>query len=299
MQNGTMYMSKFARVATLVAILVTTRAATSFSSVITDDLGSASQFSVLQYNTSNVSDSAFQGGPIGVVNGNWVQSGGGTTNTQQAETVYLSSGFTNNGPQPPLSTVNNTGFVTSAWSAATSASATFASMTPTVGGITSVTGNTTITENAVGNYVFNITSFASNSNLMLSAPKGSTFVLNISTGSDIHLNSNSWSLGGGLTANDVVYNFLNGTGLQTAGGGNGTQINGIVLDTTGAIQLHPGQVNGEVIAQTFTSSSGAMVVKPPTLVPEASAGWALIPFVGAIFVASARRFRRKEALSVA
>src|SRR4029077_6161395 len=62
------------------------------------DLGSAAGWAVLTYNSNNTSDSAFNGGPIGVVNGNWTQSGGGETDLQQATTVYLSPGFTNNGP---------------------------------------------------------------------------------------------------------------------------------------------------------------------------------------------------------
>ena len=57
-------------VAALVAISGTARA-----SVV--DLGDAAGFSVLTYNSNNTSDSAFQGGPIGVVNGDWTQSGGG------------------------------------------------------------------------------------------------------------------------------------------------------------------------------------------------------------------------------
>src|ERR1700749_2893048 len=78
------------------AALTLLGAASSQASVI--DLGAAGGYSILTYNSSNVSDSAFQGGPIGVVNGNWVQSGGQATNTQQPTTVFLSPGFSNNGP---------------------------------------------------------------------------------------------------------------------------------------------------------------------------------------------------------
>ena len=75
----------------LTALLATSFAAT--ASVV--DLGAAAGWSVLTYNSNNTSDSAFQGGPIGVVNGDWTQSGGGQTNTQQPTTVYLSPGFHN------------------------------------------------------------------------------------------------------------------------------------------------------------------------------------------------------------
>ena len=251
------------------------------------DLGAAAGFSVLTFNTNNTSDTEILGGPIGVVNGNWVQSGGGATNAQQtdpngAKTVILSPGFTNNGPSF-LTTVTNGPLLQTAWSAAQTASSNFSSMAATPGSITSVSGNTTVTETVAGNYVLDISSFADNSNLKLVAPTGSTFVVNITSGALIHLNSNTWSLGPGLTSNDVVYNFLNGTSLQTAGGGNSTVIDGIVLDTTGSINLHPGQINGEVIAQTFTSSSGAEVNTPniPS-VPETSSFLPLLLFLGCI-----------------
>src|ERR1700693_1317231 len=86
------------------------------------DLGDAAGFAVLTYNSNNTSDSAFQGGPIGVVNGNWTQSGGGQTNTQTPTTVYLSPGFTNNGPAVET-TVFNGPLLNSAWTDAQNASA--------------------------------------------------------------------------------------------------------------------------------------------------------------------------------
>src|ERR1700756_4596824 len=80
-------------------------AAAAFSLTLTNDgrasvvdLGDAGGFSVLTYDSNNTSDSAFQGGPIGVVNGNWTQSGGQQTSNQQPAIVYLSPGHTNNGP---------------------------------------------------------------------------------------------------------------------------------------------------------------------------------------------------------
>jgi hypothetical protein len=253
------------------------------------DLGNASGFSVLTYNTSNVSDSAFQNGPIGVVNGNWVQSGGGQTNTQQATKVFLSPGHTNNGPAVET-TVFNSSLLNSAWTDAQNASAMLASLAPTqtLGAIT--TGQT-ISESAVGHYVLNISSISLNqSALTLSAPVGSTFVLNIS--GNITLNGGSQGngilLGGGLKANDVVYNLTGAnSNLTTSGGGNAQNIFGIVLATgAGAsVNLHPGAVFGEVIATTFTSSSGALV----TAVPEVAPSSVIFGFLGLIVAFSSRR----------
>src|ERR1700726_1256405 len=162
------------------------------------DLGSAAGWAVLTYNSNNTSDSAFNGGPIGVVNGNWTQSGGGQTDTQQPTTVYLSPGFTNNGPSVET-TVYDASKLNAAWTDAVNASAMLASLAPTqtFGAIT--TGQT-ISESTKGNYVFNISSISLNqSALTLSAPAGSQVVLNIS--GNITLNGGSQGngilLGGG------------------------------------------------------------------------------------------------------
>ena len=252
------------------------------------DLGDAAGWSVLTYNSSNVSDSAFKGGPIGVVNGNWTQSGGGQTNTQQPTTVYLSPGHTNNGPAV-LTTVFNAPLLNSAWADAMNASAMLASLTPTQT-LGAITTGMTISESVVGNYVFNISSINLNqSALTLSAPAGSTFILNIS--GNITLNGGSQGNGlhiaGGLTNNDVIYNLTGAnSNLTTSGGGNAQQVYGIVLATgSGAsVNLHPGAINGEVIATTFTSSSGALVI-----VPEVTPSSVIFGFLGLLVAASSRR----------
>ncbi len=257
------------------------------------DLGDAAGFSVLTYNSNNTSNSAFQGGPIGVVNGNWTQSGGGQTNNQQPTQVILSPGHTNNGP-PVLTTVYNAALLNSAWTDATNASAMLASLTPTqvLGAITS---GMTISESAVGHYVLSITNINLNqSALILNAPAGSTFVLNIS--GNITLNGGSQGngllLAGGLTPNDVVYNLTGAnSNLTTSGGGNAQQINGIVLATgaNASVNLHPGQINGEVIARTFTTSSGALVNAPPVPVPEVAPSSVIFGFLGLVVAFSSRR----------
>ena len=278
---------KFPRLA-IVALSVTLFLSAAMTNASVVDLGDAAGFSVLTYNTSNVSDSAFQGGPIGVVNGDWKQSGGGQTNTQQPTTVYLSPGHTNNGPAV-LTTVYNAPLLNSAWTDAVNASAMLASLAPTHT-YGSITSNLTISESVVGNYVLNITDInLGQEHLTLSAPAGSTFVLNIS--GDITLAGgsagNGLRIAGGLTTNDVVYNLTGANSkLTTSGGGNAQQIYGIVLATgSGAsVNLHPGAINGEVVATTFTSSSGALVV-----VPEVTPSSVIFGFLGLIVAASSRR----------
>jgi Putative Ice-binding-like adhesive domain len=251
------------------------------------DLKSAAGWSVLTYNSNNTSDSAFNGGPIGVVNGNWTQSGGGTTNTQQPTTVYLSPGFTNNGPNV-LKTVYDAAKLNAAWNDAVNASAMLASLAPTqtFGAITSAM---TISEATKGDYVFNISSINLNqSALTLSAPAGSQFVLNIS--GNITLNGGSQGngilLAGGLNSSDVFIN-LTGTdsNLTTSGGGNAQQIFGTVIATglNASVNLHPGQINGEIIARTLTTSSGALEV------PEVTPSSVIFGFIGLVVAFGSRR----------
>jgi len=269
------------------------------TAALVDVLGSAKGFSVLTYNTNNTSDSAFQGGPIGVVNGDWTQSGGGTTNTQQPTQVILSPGHTNNGPAV-LTTVFNAPQLNSAWTDAMNASAMLASLAPTqtFGAITS---GMSITESAVGKYVFNISSINLNqSALTLSAPAGSSFVLNIS--GDITLNGGSSGhgllLAGGLTSSDVIWNLTgSNSSITTTGGGNANTIYGTILATgsNASVNLHPGGVVGEIIATTLTTSSGALSSIPQ--VPEVTPGSVIFGFLCLVTLASSWRARKAHALS--
>ena len=252
------------------------------------DLGNAAGWSVLTFNSNNTSDSAFNGGPIGVVNGNWTQSGGGQTDNQQPTTVYLSPGFTNNGP-PVETTAFNASLLNSAWTDAMNASASLASLAPTqtFGAITS---GLTISESAVGHYVFDISSISLNQDhITLSAPAGSTFVLNIS--GNISLNGGSQGngilLAGGLKNSDVAINLTGAnSSVTTTGGGNAQQIFGtiIAVGSGDSVNLHPGQINGEIIARTLTTSSGSLSV-----VPEVTPGSVIFGFIGLVVAVSSRR----------
>jgi hypothetical protein len=264
------------------------------------DLEAASGFSVLTYNSNNTSDFAFQGGPIGVVSGNWVQSGGQQTNNRHATNMYLGSGFTSSGPAVET-VVTNGARLTSAWISATNASSAFAALTPaqTFGSITS---GQTITETAVGNCVLSISSINLNqSALVLSAPAGSIFVINISS----NITLAGGSLGGGLllaagvTANDVVHDLTGSTSKRTTSGcGNAQTINGIVLavGSSAYVNPHPGGVNGKIVATTFTSSSGSHVSAPPlTAVPEVNTAMPLLGVISLVFGARFVRCRRMVA----
>lgn len=229
--------------------------------------------------------------------GNWTQSGGGETNLQQPTTVYLSPAFKNNGPSVET-TVYDAAKLNASWSAATSASSSAAGLAPTQP-LGSINSNTTVTGANVGHYVLSISDINLNhpASPTLNAPAGSTFVLNIS-GSVVINGAGGTGLlvAGGLKSTDVLYNLTGGGSITTAGGGNGSLIQGTVLDIGGSVNLHPGEVDGEVIAKTFTSSSGTLVSTPPgsmTSVPEPSSFLPLAAVLGTV-VAGARLRRKPE-----
>jgi hypothetical protein len=226
-------------------------------------LGAAAGYSVLVHDLTNTSNSAFQGAPIGVVVGDWKQTGGGATNSQQPTIVYLSPGFVNNGPVVET-TVYDAPRLNAAWTDATAASANMAVRPPTTV-LGTVSTNTVITQAAVGNYVVNIANIDLNhgESLTLNAPAGSTFVVNVSGSANISGDgSNGLLIAGGLGTSDVVYNFTGtGTVLKTSGG-NESLIQGNVLAPNGSVELNSAGVTGEIIAKDIKSSGGTLTWAP-------------------------------------
>jgi hypothetical protein len=231
------------------------------------NLGVAAGYSVLTYDSSNTSNSAFQGAPIGVVHGDWKQSGGGATSSQQPTIVYLSPGYNNNGPAVET-TVYDAPRLNAAWTAATTASTNMAALPPTTV-LGSISANTVVTKVAVGNYVVSVTDFdlKHGESLTLSAPAGSTFVVNVSGDGKISGDgSNGLLIAGGLGTSDVVYNFT-GTGevLKTSGG-NGSIIQGNLLAPNGSFKLNSAVVTGEIIVKELKSSAGTITWAPAAAV---------------------------------
>ena len=273
------------------------------------DLGAGNAFLLLSYNSPNISDSAFNGSGLdmGVVNGNWNQSGGGQTDNQKAADVILSPGHTFNGPSIETA-IFNAARLNNAWADAQAASAMLKSLAPTQT-LGDINQGLTITEANVGNYVLSIHDINLNqAALTLIAPKGSTFVLNIS--GNVTLNGGSQGngllIGGGLT-NDAVFYNLTGAGskLDATGGGNAQTIVGTVFATgaNASVNLHPGAIMGQVFATTFTSSSGALITDTPpgtiTQLPEVTPASVMFGFLGLIVAASTRRMLRRRMSPVA
>lgn len=244
-------------------------------------LGDASEFSLLVTDGGiNSSDSAFQNRDIGLAAAGftYAQSGGGETNLQQPTDALINTGSTVGDHPANVTIVQNNStnaFLAQAVTDATNESAILAAL-PSTMSLGNVTGGETVTllsgENVVSVGNINLNQAA----LTLSAPAGATIIVNVS--GTITLNGgsqgNGLRLAGGVTPNDVFFNILStGNNVTTTGGGNAQDIQGSILDLKGDVELHPGEVDGQIIAKTFSSSSGALV--SPVPVPEPSA-WVMM-----------------------
>lgn len=268
-----------------------------FASVV--DLGDASGFAVLATDGNlTSSDSAFQGN-IGVAASgfSYSQAGGSETDLQQPITAYINSGSTV-GTVPPAVTVNQSSdaFLAQAVSDAKTASTNLANLTST-GNLGNITSAQTVTESAVGNYVFSVgTINLSQAALTLSAPAGSTFVLNIYNGVTLNgagLPGTGILVSGGLSSRDVVFNVLNGGSVSTTGIGSSQDIQGTILALGGAVSLDSAEVDGQVIAESFSSGRVTNVSPGPlNAIPEYNAGFVLAALSPLMLLITPSRIRR-------
>jgi choice-of-anchor A domain-containing protein len=258
------------------------------------DLGQAGQFTLLALGGS-IDDSGPLGpqgdpysvnGPVGVVtSGEKFQASGSVTYNGP---IFLHSGVGFNSsakgvPQPTMSSSVDAMLAQAKQDAfAASNFALGLAPTQTLG---TVNSNLSITQQSVGNYVLKITSinFSGDKALTLSAPAGSTFVLNISD--SIVLTSGSIKVAGGITAADVLINYTGTSDVRFSGGGNTSEVFATILAPNATVGLHPGLVVGSVIANAITMSSGADVVPVPEVAPSS----VLFGFLGLIVAFGSRR----------
>jgi choice-of-anchor A domain-containing protein len=258
------------------------------------DLGAAGQFAVLALN-GGIDDSgpftspANVSGDVGLASsGQQFQASG---SVQYDGRVYLRSGDSYNSsapgvPQPTMGPAVDA-FLGQARTDALngSAIATLLGQNPTATYGT-INSNFSIAENAQGSYVFNLQGidFSGGKTLTLSAPAGSSFLLNIST--TFKLTTGSILLGGGLHAADVLYNYTGAADVQFSGGGNASVVYGTILAPNATIGLHPGAVFGSVIGSAITMSSGAQVIG---VIPEVTPGSVIFGFLGLVVAVASRR----------
>jgi len=233
-------------------------------------------------------------GNIGVASPGFKYQGSGSVNDPGEFDIHTGSTFSTSssgttGPlmQGPAIDAR----LENARTAAINTSSFYAGQTPNAS-YGNLSGNFTISQGTVGNYIFNVAgiNLSGNDTITLSAPTGSTFVLNVS-GSFQLSGSTHISLAGGLTAADVLYNVLGTGNVAFSGGGNSSGIDGILLAINRDVMLSPVLINGAVIAKDINMSSGASVLG---VVPEMNAGLMIPGLVGLMLLASSRRLLKRK-----
>lgn len=278
-----------AAVAALCAV-TTTRA----SMIGPVNLGTAGDYALLAL-SGDIQDSGPTGpdanpysvnGKIGVVSGSgkFQTSGSRTYNGP----IYLHTGATYSssaqGAPPPMSSPAIDAMLAQASADAFAASA-FALTLPVTATYGTINNNLTISQGNVGNYVFNIgnISFSGGKSLTLSAPAGSNFILNISSG--LTLTGGNILLAGGLTPDHVLINYTGTSAIRFSGGGNSSRLYGTILAPNAHVQITPGFVAGSIIAASIQMSSGANVIPIPEVTPSS----VIFGFLGLIVAFSSRR----------
>jgi hypothetical protein len=259
-------------------------------------LGNASRFAALALNGNvAMSGGSTITGPVGVASASgfsFSQSGGNTfTSDAYIHTGSTISGVTSPpaanifGPNDPATDTLLNNAITDANNASSQASA----MTATAN-LDNITSNTTRTENAVGNYVYTVGSISNGVTLTISAPPGSTVIVNItgSVGPQLNLN-----IAGGLTASDVLYN-IPVTNPNTINLGGSNSITGILLAPTSRVTLGGGSVSvtGQVIAASVSLSGGADLISTAPVVPEPSS--LSLVAIGGVAALGHRFIRRRK-----
>jgi hypothetical protein len=214
---------------------------------------------------------------------------GGTYYKFSTNADSTTSGFTAVGGVNTTST----GVITTAAMQASAASTTLAGLTPnqTLGTIST---STTISATVPGRNVVNVTgiSLGNGTTLTLSGSASQSFVINVTGTTNVTFDN--ISLVGGVTANNVIFNVLNGDTITDNSPG---LLNGILMDINGAVSLtNNDTLNGEIISGGNISLSNNSDVEVVQTVPEAStiAYFTLGPLSLVAVLLLYRRFSRRK-----
>jgi hypothetical protein len=251
-------------------------------------LGNAAQFAALSLDGLLQNASGTITGPAGVASSGFSWTG----NSSFTSALYVNTGstITLNGATPSSINQNaaTNAFLSQAITDARNASAQASAATPTQ---TFPTNPGTITQTAVGNYVYNIGTMLNNQVLTVSAPAGSTVIVNLDTIAAILPDSAlTLNIAGGLTANNVIWNISKATFLNQAGN---KQVTGILLAPLATVAISGGAtVTGQVIAMAVTTNGGGTIIFSGPVVPEPST--LSLVAIGAAALLGHRFLRRRK-----
>jgi len=164
------------------------------------------------------------------------------------------------------------------------------------------------TLDAFGDRVFTVSGIsAPNGTLTINGDGISKVVFNISAAANGNFHFNSIVLGGGLTSDDVLFNFFGGTNATLTGGptldinSNGTTLFGTFLDPNGMISITHSILDGRIFGgdtHNMQIVSGALINAPPNVPDNGSTAMLLgLAVVGLGCVS--RKFQVHQALSSA
>jgi choice-of-anchor A domain-containing protein len=146
---------------------------------------------------------------------------------------------------------------TSTWTSSNSSLSNKLELGPTNGSLNISNNSLTLTATSTTPVVFNISSFSlSSGNLTLSGSANDEFVFNI-YGGTMSLSQASVVLSGGLTASDVIFNYVGsgGTGPVMAKNSN---LTGIILASQNTVTVTSSNVTGAVVSNGLKATNASI-----------------------------------------
>jgi VPDSG-CTERM motif len=175
-------------------------------------------------------------------------------------------------------------------------------------GATITAANANMTDGS-GNLIFTVSGIsAPNGTLTITGDGTHKFVFNISAAADANFHFNQIVLGGGLTSDDVLFNFFGGSDVTHTGGPtldinsgyDGSHLNNIItgtfLDPNGAISIVSTRLDGRLFGGDSVNEqivSGAQI-NAPTTVPDGGSAVALLGIALAGLEGARRLIRPKR-----